>query len=200
MITPMDTPLDQASANRPEVAVFIATSLDGFIARPDGAIDWLLERHAAAPPGEDFGYAAFMAGVDALVMGRKSFDTALGFEPWPYAGTPVHVMTRQPGLAVPPARASDVRLRHEPPAALLAALAAEGVRRVYLDGGELIQAFLREDLVDQLTVTTVPVLIGQGRRLWGALPADQAWALVSARHWDCGFVQATHRRLRAQAA
>ena len=195
----MIPPMDAAPDTRPEVAVFIATSLDGFIARPDGAIDWLLERHATAPPGEDFGYAAFMAGVDALVMGRKSFDTALGFEPWPYAGTPVHVMTRQPGLAVPPARAADVRVRHEPPAALLAALAAEGVRRVYLDGGELIQAFLREDLVDQLTVTTVPVLIGQGRRLWGALPADQAWALVAARHWDCGFVQATHRRRRTAA-
>ena len=80
MITPMDTPLDQASANRPEVAVFIATSLDGFIARPDGAIDWLLERHAAAPPGEDFGYAAFMAGVDALVMGRSCLPSIGAFE------------------------------------------------------------------------------------------------------------------------
>jgi dihydrofolate reductase len=188
---------------RPEVCVFIATSLDGFIARPDGSpqggIDWLLERHAAAPPGEDFGYAAFMAGVDALVMGRKTFDTALGFDPWPYAGTPVHVMTRQRSLAVPAARQADVRLRHESPGALLAALAAEGVRRVYLDGGELIQAFLREELVDRLTLTTVPVLIGQGRRLWGALPADRAWALQAVRHWPVGFVQTTYRRLRPGA-
>jgi dihydrofolate reductase len=188
-----------AGPARPEVCVFIATSLDGFIARPDGAIDWLLERHATAPAGEDFGYAAFMAGVDALVMGRKTFDTALGFDPWPYAGTPVHVMTRQRGLAVPAARAADVRVRHEAPAALLAALAGEGVQRVYLDGGELIQAFLREHLVDRLTVTTVPVLIGQGRRLWGELPADQAWALQAVRHWDCGFVQTTHGRQRPAA-
>ncbi len=182
--------------DRPGVGVFIACSLDGFIARPDGAIDWLLAQHAAAPPGEDFGYARFMAGVDALVMGRKTFDSVLGFDPWPYAGKPVHVMTRQRHFAVPPARQAEARLRHEAPGALLAALAAEGVRRVYLDGGELIQAFLREDLVDELTVTTVPVLIGQGRRLWGPLPADQAWALEAVRHWDCGFVQTTHRRQR----
>jgi dihydrofolate reductase len=197
---------------RPEVCVYIATSLDGYIARPDGAIDWLLQAQATAPAGEDFGYAAFMAGVDALVMGRRTFDTVRGFDPWPYAGKPVHVMTRQRGLALPPTLQAQVRLRHEAPAALLAVLAAEGVRRVYLDGGELIQAFLREGLVDRLTVTTVPVLIGQGRPLWGALAADQHWALASdqhraqasdqrmalgaVRHWDCGFVQTTHVRRR----
>ncbi len=185
---------------RPEVCVFIATSLDGFIARPDGALDWLLQAQASAPPGEDFGYAAFMAGIDALVMGRKTFDTVCGFDPWPYAGKPVHVMTRQPGAVLPPPRQADVRLRHEAPAALLAALAADGVRRVYLDGGELIQAFLREGLVDRLTVTTVPVLIGQGRPLWGPLPADQAWSLQAVRHWDCGFVQTTHARRGAGGA
>lgn len=181
---------------RPEVCVFIATSLDGFIARPDGALDWLLDRHGLAPAGEDFGYAAFMAGVDALVMGRKTFEVALGFDPWPYAGTPVHVMTRQPGPTLPPERRGDVRVRLEQPAALLSALWAEGARRVYLDGGELVQAFVAEDLVDRVTVTTVPVLIGQGRRLWGGLDADLAWTLEAVRHWDCGFVQTVHRRTR----
>jgi dihydrofolate reductase len=179
---------------RPQVEVFIATSLDGFIARPDGTLDWLMQAQASAPPGEDFGYAAFMAGIDALVMGRKSFETVLGFTPWPYAGTPVHVMTRQPALAVPEALRASVHVRHEPPAALLAALAGEGVQRVYLDGGELIQAFLQADLVDRVTVTTVPVLIGQGRRLFGPLPGDRRWTLESVRHWnDCGFVQTRWR-------
>ncbi|MCU0968204.1 MAG: dihydrofolate reductase family protein [Rubrivivax sp.] len=181
---------------RPEVAVFIAASLDGFIARADGGLDWLLKAQAAAPTGEDFGYAEFMGGVDALVMGRKTFDSVLGFDPWPYAGTPVHVMTRQPRLAVPAARQADVRVCRQTPAELLAALAADGARRVYLDGGELIQACLRDDLVDRLTITTVPVLIGQGRRLWGPLLGDQAWRLQSVRHWDCGFVQTCHVRRR----
>lgn len=183
-----------AGSERPIVEVFIATSLDGFIARPDGSLDWLMQAQAAAPAGEDFGYAAFMAGVDALVMGRKTFDTVRGFDPWPYPGTPVHVVTRQPGFVLPPPQRGDVRVRHEAPAALLAALHADGVRRIYLDGGELIQSCVADDLVDRVTVTTVPVLIGRGRRLWGELPGDRPWQLEGVRHWPCGFVQVTYRR------
>jgi dihydrofolate reductase len=107
-------PPSPSPAAWPRVEVFIATSLDGFIARPDGTLDWLIQAQAAAPAGEDFGYAAFMAGVDAPVMGRKSFDTVLGFDPWPYPCTPVHVLTLQPALA---------------------ALGTAGVRPVNLDGG-----------------------------------------------------------------
>lgn len=176
---------------RPQVEVFIATSLDGFIARPDGTIDWLERAQAAAPAGEDFGYAAFMAGVDVLVMGRKTFESVQGFDPWPYQGTPVHVMTRQADLPVPPVLRRRVQLSALAPAELLMRLAAQGVRRVYLDGGELIRAFLAEDLVDRVTVTTVPVLIGHGRRLFGPLGSDRRWTLEAQRHWpQCGFVQA----------
>lgn len=190
--------MDIASvAGRPGVEVFIATSIDGFIARPDGTLDWLMQAQAGAPVGEHFGYAAFMARVDALVLGRKSYETVLGFDPWPYAGKPVHVLTRQPALAVPPALHGSVHVSRDGPAALLRRLGAEGVRCVVLDGGELIQACLAEDRVDRMTVTTVPVLIGQGRRLFGPLPGDRRWVLESARHWaGCGFVQATWRRAR----
>jgi dihydrofolate reductase len=181
---------------RAEAHVFIATSLDGFIARPDGNLDWLLQAQAAAPAGEDFGYAAFMAGIDALVMGRKTFETVLSFDPWPYGTLPVHVMSRQAGVAIPEALQPTVRHRCDTPAALLAALGGQGVRRVYLDGGELIQSFLFEDLVDHITLTTLPVLLGQGRRLWGPLPADRAWTLEQAHHWDCGFVQSRYARRR----
>ena len=181
--------------HRPRTEVFIACSMDGFIARPDGALDWLMQAQASAPPDEDFGYAAFMAAVDAVVMGRKTFETVLGFDPWPYAGKPVHVMTRQRALSVPAALREHVRLRHESPSALLAGLAVDGVRSVYLDGGELIQAFLAENLVDRLTITTVPVLIGCGRRLFGALPEDMQWTLDTVRHHnDCGFVQTRWQR------
>jgi dihydrofolate reductase len=179
---------------RAEAHVFIATSIDGFIARPDGSLDWLMQAQAAAPVGEDFGYADFMADVDALVMGRKTFETVLGFDPWPYGERPVWVMSRQPALAIPDALKATVQLSRTSAAALLQELAAQGIRRVYLDGGQLIQAFMAEDLVDQFTVTTVPVLLGQGRRLWGALPGDQTWTLVASRHWDCGFVQSRYVR------
>ncbi len=180
--------------SRPATAVFIAVSLDGFIARPDGSLDWLMQAQAAAPAGEDFGYADFMADVDALLMGRKTLETVLGFTPWPYAGKAVHALTRQTDWAPTEAPGAPVQLHRDGPAAVLARLAAAGVRKVYLDGGELIQSCLRDDLVDEMTLTVVPLLLGQGRPLWGALPADLGWQLASSRHWPCGFVQSRYRR------
>jgi dihydrofolate reductase len=170
--------------------VFIATSADGFIARPDGSIDWLLKLHSASPPGEDFGYAAFVADKQALIMGSASFETALGFPEWPYATLPVWVASRR-GVVVPPALRASVTVSADAPAALLQRLGEAGVREAYLDGGQLIQAYLREGLVASLTVTTVPVLIGQGRALWGPLPADLPLQLTTSRHWPNGFVQNT---------
>ncbi|MBL8330909.1 MAG: dihydrofolate reductase [Rubrivivax sp.] len=187
---------DTTPPSRPQVEVFIATSLDGFIARPDGSLDWLMEAQAAAPAGEDFGYAEFMAGIDALVMGRKTFETVLGFDPWPYAERPVWVLSRQQGLEIPEALRPRVQRSGAEVRTLLRQLAQQGVRRLYLDGGELIQHFLFEDLVDRITLTTVPLLLGQGRSLWGPLPADRAWTLEAARHWEGGFVQGRYARRR----
>lgn len=183
---------------RAQSEVFIAGSLDGFIARPGGELDWLLQAQASAPAGEDFGYAAFMAGVDALVMGRHTLETVMGFDPWPY-NQPVIALTRTPGRDVPAALKGRMRWSGEAPAALLELLGREGVRRVYLDGGALIQSFLREDLVDAITLTQIPVLLGQGRPLWGALPGDLHWQLVGVQHWANGFVQTRYRRRRGAA-
>lgn len=182
--------------NRAEARVFIATSLDGFIARSDGDLDWLMQAQATAPAGEDFGYAEFMVGIDALVMGRKTFETVLGFDPWPYPGRAVHVMSRSSAVRIPEALRPMVRETSQSPADLLQQLAQTGARRVHLDGGELIQAFLSADLVDRMTITTVPVLLGSGRRLFGPLPADRAWTIDGVRHWDNGFVQANYSRAR----
>lgn len=95
------------TAPRPAGCVFIATSLDGFIAREDGTIDWLLALHARAPAGEDFGDTAFVRDIDVLVMGRHSVETALGFAAWPYGATPVHELTSRP-LAARPAGVATV--------------------------------------------------------------------------------------------
>ncbi|MCE2915741.1 MAG: dihydrofolate reductase family protein [Rubrivivax sp.] len=181
---------------RAQAQVFIATSLDGFIARPDGSLDWLLQAQATAPAGEDFGYAAFMAGIDALVMGRKTFETVLAFDPWPFPDHPVHVMSRSDAVTVPEALGHGVSMTRLAPADLLQQLPHTGVQCVYLDGGELIQAFLAADLVDRMTLTTVPVLLGSGRRLFGPLPADRVWTIDGVRHWDNGFVQARYSRAR----
>lgn len=174
-------------------SVFIATSLDGFIARPDGCIDWLLQANTLMPAGEDCGIQAFMDSVDVLVMGRKSFEQALDFDPWPYAGKPVVVLSHH-GVEVPPALRDSVSVSAEAPADLLARLSAAGARKLYIDGGQTIQGFLRAGLIDELIITVIPVLLGAGRPLFGPLDADVALTHVETRAYPFGFVQSRYRR------
>ena len=172
--------------------VFIATSLDGYIARADGDIGWLLERDA---PDEDHGYEDFIADKDMIVMGRGSYEKVLGFERWPY-DRPVLVLSSQlAGTPVPQALQGKVRFACQGPAEAMAALEQAGVRRVYVDGGRLVQAFLRAGLIQDMVITTVPVLIGSGRPLFGNLPADLSFALVANRSFPSGLVQSTYRLL-----
>jgi len=175
----------------PVAEVFIATSLDGFIARPDGDIGWLVGQ--PVPEGEDFGYAAFMRTIGALVMGRVTFEKTLGFADWPYA-VPVVVMSRAPErVMVPDALSGRVRVTSASPEAVLRDLAEAGVTRVYVDGGQVVRAFLAAGLVRRMTVTLIPVLLGQGRPLWGHGAGDIDLTLVAARHWGNGFVQVEYR-------
>jgi len=175
----------------PSAEVFIATSLDGLIARPDGDIGWLVGR--PVPEGEDFGYAAFMEGVGALVMGRATYDKALTFPEWPYP-VPVVVLSRTPSaVSVPPHLQGRVRVTADAPATVLQALAGQGVARVYVDGGQVVRAFLAEGLIRRLIVTVIPVLLGEGRPLWGHGAGDIDLTLVAARHWPNGFAQLEYR-------
>ena len=177
---------------RTRCAVFVATSLDGYIAREDGAIDWLEAANATIPAGEDCGYDEFYAGVDALVMGRRTYELARTFERWPYEGKPVVVLSRT--MRSLTADAPDgVRLSTEAPAALVARLEREGRRHVYVDGGLTVQSFLAAGLIDTITVTTVPMLLGRGLPLFGPLPGDVALERVATRAYDFGFVQTTWR-------
>ena len=171
-----------------QCAVFIATSLDGFIAREDGSIDWLNEANQVVPPDEDCGYGQFMADVDVLVMGRNTFEQVLTFTPWPYGSTPVVVMSRK-GIELPASVPSSVSVCSEHPAALIAKLGQQGVRKVYLDGGQTIQSFLVEGLVNSITVTTIPVLLGKGKSLFGKLPADIRLEHKGTKTYPFGFVQ-----------
>lgn len=175
----------------PSAEVFIATSLDGYIARPDGDIDWLTSR--PVPEGEDFGYAAFQEGIGAMVMGRESYEKVLTFPEWPYK-VPVVVLSRTPDRVVVPEAVQDkVCVSGKGPQAVLEELGAEGVTRVYIDGGHTIRSFLAEGLVRRVIVTLIPVLLGQGRPLWGHGAGDRDLTLVATRHWDNGFVQVEYR-------
>ncbi|MBI5520091.1 MAG: dihydrofolate reductase [Desulfovibrio sp.] len=170
--------------------VFIAISLDGFIARQDGDIDWLLQRD---DPSEDHGYAAFIADKDMIVMGRGSYEKVLTLGPWPY-DRPVLVLSKQLGNApVPDSLKGKVRFSNHSPKSVMEELARENVRRVYVDGGRLVQSFLRDGLINDMVITTIPILIGSGRPLFGELPQDIGLTLISSRSFPSGLVQSAYR-------
>jgi dihydrofolate reductase len=165
------------------VSVFIGTSVDGFIARPNGDLDFL-------PPGggEPHGYNEFIASVDAIVMGRKTFETVLGFAAWPYGDKRVVVLSSRPvGLSA--ARGGVVEQMAGPPAEIVSKLAASGARHLYIDGGNTIQRFLRAGLVQRLIITRVPVLIGDGISLFGTLPRDIRLRHVATQGYASGLVK-----------
>jgi dihydrofolate reductase len=167
------------------VSVFVGTSVDGFIARPNGDLDWLPEGG-----GEPHGYDEFMASVDAIVIGRKTFEKVLTLGPWPYGGKRVVVLSSRPvDLS---AAGGAVEQMAGPPAEIVSQLAAIGAHHLYVDGGITIQGFLRAGLVQRLTITRVPVLIGDGVPLFGTLPRDIRLRHVATRHYPSGLVQSEY--------
>jgi dihydrofolate reductase len=165
--------------------VYIAASLDGFIARAHGGLDWLSLVEA---PGEDYGFQAFLDGVDTLVLGRATYDAVLGFGQWPYGGKRCVVMTH-----------GELASRHGeeafsgPASELAGRLSAEGARRVYGDGGAVIGQFLDAGLVSELTLSVVPILLGGGVRLFGPRDRDVRLELVRSAGFPSGLVQSEYR-------
>ena len=136
-------------------SVFIATSLDGFIARPNGDIDWLMEN---GDPG-DTGYVNFMSEIDLLVVGRGTYEKALTFDSWPYVGRRVLLLSKSTKTS------SDDRVElHNSLDTLVKAIEASNAHRVYIDGGKVVQTFLKAGLVQELTITQVPILLGHALR------------------------------------
>ncbi len=169
--------------------VYIAVSLDGFIARPDGGLDWLMKQPT---DGEDYGYEAFMASVDGLIMGRGSFEKVLTFPDWPYA-KPVVVLSRTLSAAdIPDDLAGRVRVLSASPQQVMETLAAEGWRHAYVDGGRIVQSFLREGLIRDLTLTRIPILLGQGRPLLGPLDRDIDLKHIETKTFTSGLVQSRY--------
>ena len=148
--------------------VYIATSLDGFIARPDGDIKWLI--NIPNPDNSDFGYEEFIAGIDAILMGRKTYETALNFDPWPY-NRPVFVLSNILEN-VPHELEGKAEIINGSLKDILQCLEKRKIKNLYVDGGRTIQSFLKEDLIDEMIVTTVPILLGSGIPLFGHLDED----------------------------
>jgi dihydrofolate reductase len=167
-------------------SVFIATSLDGFIARADGALDWL--------PGDEVephGYDEFMATVDALVMGRKTFETVMSFPDWPYGTKPVVVLTSTPTtLDAPPGAVCT--MINATPEEVVDRLAEQGMTHLYIDGGVTIQRFLAAGLIQRVIITRVPVVLGSGIPLFGPIAHDVRFAHVATRVFASGLVQSEY--------
>jgi dihydrofolate reductase len=170
-------------------SVFIGTSVDGFIARVNGDLDFLPEGG-----GEPHGYDEFMASVDALVIGRKTFETVLAYPEWPYGKKRVVVLSSRP-LDFSRVRGGVVEQMSGAPGEIVSKLNARGVKHIYVDGGITIQAFLRAGLIQRLIITRVPVLIGEGIPLFGALPSDVRLKHVATRDFPSGLVQTEYQVL-----
>src|SRR5438128_6962568 len=168
-----------------KASVFVGTSLDGFIARLNGEFDFL-------PPGggEPHGYEEFMATVDALVIGRKTFETVLAFETWPYGEKPVFVLSTRRLAPVP--RGAVVERMSGDPAEIVSQLDARGIQHVYVDGGITIQRFLQAGLIQRLIITRLPVLIGAGIPLFGPVERDIILRHVGTRQYASGLVQSEY--------
>ena len=167
-------------------SVFVGASVDGFIARANDDLDFL-------PPGggEPHGYNEFIASVDAIVIGRKTFDKILTLGPWPYGNKRVVVLSSRP-LDLSAAVGGTVEQMGGPPAEIVSQLTASGAHHLYIDGGITIQRFLRAGLIQRLIITRVPVLIGEGVPLFGTLPRDIRLRHVATRHYPSGLVQSEY--------
>jgi dihydrofolate reductase len=172
-------------------SVYVGTSLDGFIARKDGSIDWLNEANSSLPEGEDLGFFSFMNSVDAMVMGRKTFEQVLSFGQWPYGDKPIIVLSRNK-VEIPDDLSQAVTYSSESPSELTGRLIKAGVNRIYIDGGATIQRFLQEGLIKDLTITVIPIILGDGISLFGEIEKDIKLKHINTKSYDFGFVQSTY--------
>src|ERR1700758_2976741 len=172
-----------------KLSVFVGTSVDGFIARRNGALDFL-----PADGGEPHGYDEFIATVDVLVIGRKTFETVLAFPSWPYGEKRVIVLSSRP-IDLAAVRGAVGEQMTGAPGEIVAKLAARGVQHIYVDGGIPIQGFLRAGLVQRHTITRVPVLIGDGIPLFGVLTQDIRLRHLATQAYASGLVKSEYEVL-----
>ncbi len=180
-----------------KASAFLATSLDGFIARKDGRVDWLSGYEPSA--AEDYGFGAFMETVDTIVMGRHTFETVLALGHWYYGHKPLLVLSTH-DIAIPERLAATVERACAPPSEIVRRLSVRGAQHLYVDGGKTIQGFLRDGLLDRLIVTRVPVLLGRGIPLFGEAEQDTRLRHVATRSFANGLVQSEYQLASARAS
>ncbi|WP_319590256.1 dihydrofolate reductase family protein [uncultured Draconibacterium sp.] len=177
-----------------KIHLFIATSIDGYIADKNGGIDFL--NSVPNPEHKDLGYNAFIEKMDAIVMGRSTFETVLGFDiQWPYQ-LPVFVLSTSMSK-IPIELIGKVEIVNGNPAEITKQMNERGFSNIYIDGGSTIQRFLKEDRVDEMTISTIPVILGGGIALFGELSHPLDFEMVSSEVYLDAITQVTYRRKRS---
>jgi dihydrofolate reductase len=174
------------------VFVYVATSLDGFIAGPDDDLGWLDD--IPNPGGSDFGFTAFMRRVDAIVLGRRTFDVLVSLGSWPY-DKPVYVLSRTLN-AVPVEIAGRAEIISGEPRAVVARLREQGHENLYVDGGVTVRSFLEADLIDEMIITRVPILLGEGIPLFGQTGPKREFAHVKTETLNDLLTKSYYIRVR----
>jgi len=171
---------------RPRMSVYIATSIDGYIARADHGLDWLENISPPAGDDEDYGFKNFLASVDALVMGKNTYKiaAAAGADKWPYHGKRVIVLSSTLSSVNAQSEIYTGGIIH-----LIQKLYSEGIRHIYVDGGKTISQFLNEGLIDDITITIIPVLLGSGIPLIHHVLHESWYHLESVKNYTNGLVQ-----------
>lgn len=172
--------------------IYIAQSLDGFIADKDGGIDWLNE--IPRPEGDDFGFAEFISNIDAILMGRNTFEVVLSFGFWPYE-KPVFVLSHSLS-EVPTHLQEKSKIIHGDLQNVIRQLNDQGYQKLYIDGGKLIQSSLKENLIDELIITTVPILLGEGIPLFTSLQQPIKLTHKETKVFSNGLTMSHYHRLK----
>lgn len=186
MVTPNQPIKEINSSNddnikRPEISVYIAMSIDGYIARKDGSIDWLEQGHVG---DEDYGFKKFFNSIDALVLGRNTYETVSSFDKWPYTGKKVIVLSEK----LKEVR-EEAELYHGTLSCLASKLHSDGVKHIWVDGGVTVSKFLEAGLVDHLTISVIPVILGSGIPLFNTMKIEQVCRFISTQSYPNGLVQ-----------
>lgn len=176
-----------------KLSVFVATSVDGYIARKDGSIDWLDRANEQLPKDLDAGFDAFLSSVDAIVMGRKTFEFVINSGHWPYGDKKLIVLSNS-NVFIPDNLKKTVTKSSLAPKNLIDELKSSGVRHVYVDGGKTIHGFLKENLIDEFIITILPVALGEGIPLFGSIGNDISLRLHASKTFSLGLVQLTYQR------
>ena len=169
-----------------KIILYIASSLDGYIARKDGSVDWLdsLEN----PENSDFGYGEFIANIDIQIMGRKTYEVVMGFDvPWPYNNIKTYVATQNRDLTI---NSPDTHLLHDIDKKSIEEICGESTRKVWLvGGGSLVNTFLNYHAVDEIILSQIPTILGEGIRLFPGKSIEVPFQLTKHEVFPNGLVQ-----------